>query len=281
MGASLGTGGGPVADINMTPLIDIVLVVLIIMMVNMPVQIEQMGVKLPSPNVDPKPIDNPDIVDQLVVALYENGDVALNKMRVDDERLFSEITRRLRPMEKKKVFIDAHADVKYEVVINMVDLVREAGAEAVGFAKIKEAGPAAWVEVLRGSLPRGIYPGSPGVVGAITEKKADEQFQPMLPAIESCYAASFSANPDLRGRAVFLVDVGPEGQVMDTDLVTSTMDDEALHTCILEKLPGLKYEALGPENTARIHYPIVFSAGPKPGEAVIPTGGDEAEAPPE
>jgi len=51
MGAQLGTKGA-ISDINMTPLIDIVLVVLIIMMVNIPIQIEEMGLKLPS-NVPP------------------------------------------------------------------------------------------------------------------------------------------------------------------------------------------------------------------------------------
>jgi biopolymer transport protein ExbD len=55
MGAKLGGGGGAVSDINMTPLIDIVLVVLIIMMVNMPIQIEEMGVKLPGVSDKPPP----------------------------------------------------------------------------------------------------------------------------------------------------------------------------------------------------------------------------------
>ena len=104
MGAKL--GGGGFDDINMTPLIDIVLVVLIIMMVNIPISVEEMGVKLPGRQDAPR-VDQPP-ADQLVIAVYEDGDLALNRKIMQEESLFYEITRRLRPMAKKNVFIDAH-----------------------------------------------------------------------------------------------------------------------------------------------------------------------------
>ena len=74
MGAQLGTSG-TISDINMTPLIDIVLVVLIIMMVNIPIQVEEMGVKLPSTVTNnPPPSEK---TEQLVIALYEDDRVAV------------------------------------------------------------------------------------------------------------------------------------------------------------------------------------------------------------
>ena len=100
MGASLGTGDGPNAELNLTPLIDIVLVVLIIMMVNIPIQIEEMNIKLPDP-------DPPDVIEpcpdceQLVIALYGEGDMALNRKQMKEDVMLYEITRRLRPMNPK------------------------------------------------------------------------------------------------------------------------------------------------------------------------------------
>jgi biopolymer transport protein ExbD len=258
MGAKLG-GKGFVSDINMTPLIDIVLVVLIIMMVNIPIQVEQMGVKLPSeePPVNPPPPN----ADQLVVALYEDGKVALNRTVYPEEAIFAQITQRLRSMTNKIVFVDAHPTVEYGRVIDYVDLAKEAGAEKVGFAKLKEAGPAAWTELGEHGLPRGVYRGSPGVAGMMTEKQADEQFTPLVPAVEACFATALGANPTLQGRVVIQVDVGPKGEILGTELVSSTVADEALPKCILEKVPSLRYEPLGDQQTARIHYPLVFSPG--------------------
>ncbi|MCB9682770.1 MAG: biopolymer transporter ExbD [Alphaproteobacteria bacterium] len=258
MGAQLG-GGGAFSDINMTPLIDIVLVVLIIMMVNIPVQVEQMGVKLPS--TEPPPPTPPDPVEQLVVAMYADGTIALNRKLMPEDILFAEVSRRLRPMTKKVVFIDADASINFGVVIDMVDVAKEAGAEKVSFSKMKETGPLPYTEVHQGALPRGVYPGSPSTAGAMTEKQADDQFQPMVPQVESCYAQRLGENPSLTGRIVVMVDVGPEGEIMASGVETNTTEDEALGQCILDALPGLTYEALGYPNTARIKYPFIFSPG--------------------
>ncbi|MBT3221098.1 MAG: biopolymer transporter ExbD, partial [Proteobacteria bacterium] len=137
MGAQLGANSFD--DLNLTPLIDIVLVVLIIMMVNMPIEIEEMGVRLPSNQPAPEqPTENPD---QLVIAVYENGDLALNRRLMTEEVLFYEVTRRLRPMRNKNVFIDGFPTVEYGRIIDMMDLAREAGAAKVGLAKLKDSGP--------------------------------------------------------------------------------------------------------------------------------------------
>lgn len=248
----------------MTPLIDIVLVVLIIMMVNIPIQVEQMGLKLPS-EVQVKPKDKPPS-DQLVIAIYSDLTFALNRRLMAEEVLFYEVTRRLRPMSKKNVFIDAHGDIPYGVVVKMMDVAREAGAVQVALARMKDEGPAAATEVDPGAMPQGVTLGSPRVVGAIGEKAADESIQPLMGALRSCYDQQLAVNPELNGRLVISVDVGPEGEIMAHELNSDTVGDDTLWECIDPYIPNLSFEPLGYNdegegNTARIHYPVLFSSG--------------------
>ncbi len=258
MGASL--GGGTFSDINMTPLIDIVLVVLIIMMVNVPIEVETLGVKVPNPDPPPRPppTEKPE---QLVIMMYEDGKVALNRHLIGDDRLFYEVTRRLKPMRKKIVFIDAYPTLNYGTVVDMIDLAKEAGAEKVAFARLKEEGPLTYTSIDKGAMPRGVYQGSPSVVGFITEKRADTQFKPFLPTIRSCYEQALASSPALTGRMVLRLDIWPEGEVIGQEVVVSTLDSPELDACILEKAPALRFEPLGEGNTASVQVPLLFSPG--------------------
>jgi len=261
MGAQLAGGDGPVSDLNLTPLIDIVLVVLIIMMVNIPIQIEEMGIKLPSPIPPEEPL--PDNPDQLVIALYEDGDMALNRKLMTEETMFYEVTRRLRPMEHKNVFIDAAPTVLYGRIVDMVDLAREAGAAKVGLAKLKESGPLEATGVSQGAMPRGVIPGSPRVLGETSEKIADTALKLILPTIEKCYYDQLASKPDINGRVVLRYGIGPEGEHLDDPMIQAgaTLDDEATLECIEKVMPMLDFPALGAGNTARVMYPILFSPG--------------------
>lgn len=265
MGAKLG-GKASFSDINMTPLIDIVLVVLIIMMVSIPIKVEQLGIKLPA-KVDNPPPPDPN-AEQLVVAMYEDQTIALNRTIMDKDRLFGEVTLRLRSMSNKTVFIDAAAKLNYGEVIDMVDHVKEAGAEKVSFAKLKPEGPTQATAVASGALPRGVRPGSPGISAAadggqwMTEKQAADAFEPILGRVRGCYDLALTANPALpSGRLLVSVDVGPQGQIMGSGIVSSTMAAPELDACILALVPGIRFAPLGEQHTARIHYPLLFSPG--------------------
>jgi biopolymer transport protein ExbD len=266
MGAALGGKGG-FNDINVTPLIDIVLVVLIVMMVNIPIQIEEMGLKLPSSQLTPPP-DVP-ITDQLVIAVYapesEGAEpkIALNRRIMGEEEMKYEITRRLRPMANKNVFIDAHHDVLYERIVDMVDLARAAGAAQVGLAKMKEEGPLPATEVSSGAgMPRGILLGSPQVRGEITEVVADESIQPLKGNIEQCYMQRLGANPTLTGSIGVYAEVGPQGELLTPPTIESdSTGDPELGKCILPLLPNLRFRPLGEGKTAWVRYPILFSPG--------------------
>jgi biopolymer transport protein ExbD len=143
MGFKMDSGDGPNGDINITPLIDVVLVLLIIFMVLTPRTIEEMSTNLPTPKPPrdnpPDPPKNP----PLVVAAYSNGDLALN-LKVMEKRELAEKLRkqlRAREMDKRVVFIDAHPDIEYGTIVSVMDLVRDVGAERVGLARLKEDGP--------------------------------------------------------------------------------------------------------------------------------------------
>lgn len=278
MGGKVGTSGGPVGDINMTPLIDIVLVVLIIMMVNIPIQIERMGLKLPSPN--PPPVPPPPSADQLVVAVYEDGTLSLNRRLMKLEKLQYELQRRMKSMSKKQVFVDAHPKANYGLVVQMVDLARNAGGCAgeipesegtddycpvqVGLAKMKPSGPLEATEVDPGTIPRGVTSGMPRVVGALKAADADASLKAVLPQIMGCYVQELATTPDLSGQLVVEVTVGPSGEHLSPPLVqpgTGTLQDPELELCINGVLPQMQFPRLGAGNTARAVLPLLFSPG--------------------
>ncbi len=73
-----------------------------------------------------------------------------------------------------------------------------------------------------------------------------------------------AANPALAsGRMLVSVDVGPRGQIMDSGIVASgtTIAAPDLEACVVALVPGMHYEPLGEQHTARIHYQFLFSSG--------------------
>jgi len=123
-------------DINITPLIDIVLVVLIIFMVITPQTIDEMAVNLPKKTEIIQQNDTPP--DQLVVAVCQDGRFALNKQVMPLEQLRDQLRRRLAGKTDKVVFVDAHPEAPYDHVVDLMDAARGCGADKLGIAKLKE-----------------------------------------------------------------------------------------------------------------------------------------------
>lgn len=142
MGAKVGgSKGGANSDINVTPLIDVVLVLLIIFMVLTPRTIEEITANLPAKTETRKKQDDKN--DQLLVAVYEDGSAALNLKKMDDRELWDQLRQRLRGTDKKVVFVDAHPNLDFGRVVTMMDLAKDAGADRVGLARLKDEGPKA------------------------------------------------------------------------------------------------------------------------------------------
>lgn len=261
MGAKVGVAKGAVSDLNLTPLIDIVLVVLIIMMVNIPIQIDEMGIKLPSNEVpNPPPPPNPD---QLVVAIYEDGRFALNRRVMSEDVLVYELTRRLGPMANKNVFIDGAAKAPYGSIVHLVDVARESGAVMVGLAKLKDTGPLEPTSVAPGAMPKGVVLGTPRVVGDIEQSAAMKAMTPLKSSFEGCYATRLAAIPDLSGRLQVKAVIGPQGEHMEPPSLAEggTIEDAELIACVTPYLPNLRFDPLGPSKTAVALFPILFSPG--------------------
>jgi biopolymer transport protein TolR len=136
----MSTGGGSkegMNEINVTPLIDIMLVMLIIFMVITPPTLSQMQAKLPDKT---ETMDQPEDVpeQQLVAAVCEDGTVALNRSVMPLDELAAEVERRLRGKKTKVVFVDGHPEAPYDKVVELMDRVKESGAEKLGLATLKD-----------------------------------------------------------------------------------------------------------------------------------------------
>jgi biopolymer transport protein ExbD/biopolymer transport protein TolR len=122
-------------EINVTPLIDVVLVLLIIFMVLTPITISEMSVNLPDKTETVEQDDVPK--DQLLLAVCEDGTFTLNRQALEAGPLREDLKRRLRAKAKKVVFVDAHPKAGYERVVTALDLARDAGADRLGMASLK------------------------------------------------------------------------------------------------------------------------------------------------
>jgi biopolymer transport protein TolR len=142
MGFKLGdkSDGRPNAEINVTPLIDIMLVLLIIFMIAMPRMVHEMAMNLPS-KTETKKKEDDDKPKQLMVAIYDDERLALNREYLSKEALSKRLTAEIKGRETKVIFVDAHPDVNYAYVVEIFDLVRDAGPDKVGLARIKDDGP--------------------------------------------------------------------------------------------------------------------------------------------
>ncbi len=137
VGVKLKKGKPPAGDINVTPLIDVVLVLLIIFMVITPIMIYEMAVNLPDKTETVEQDDMPK--DQLLLAACEDGTISLNRTIMSLEDVRETLRTRLRAKAKKTVFIDAHPDAGYDNVVELLDTARDAGADKLGMASLKKS----------------------------------------------------------------------------------------------------------------------------------------------
>ncbi|MEX1362190.1 MAG: biopolymer transporter ExbD [Nannocystaceae bacterium] len=137
MGMSAGGGGGGAkSDINVTPLVDVCLVLLIIFMVMVPRTVPEISVRVP-PESKNKQRQKP-TQETLVIGLTKDGGITLNRNPLDRTRLAEEIRRQLEARDKKVVFIDFDDDAKYGVAVEILDLAKQSGAEVLGVMKKKD-----------------------------------------------------------------------------------------------------------------------------------------------
>ena len=126
-----GAKGGIKADINVTPLVDVMLVLLIIMMLVAPMLEQGVQVKLPvAANATPKPQSQ----DQTIIAIGANRSMYINAKPVQEAELATKVTELLEGKAggEKVVIIRADEEVEYGAVMAAMDQLRLAGIEDIG-----------------------------------------------------------------------------------------------------------------------------------------------------
>jgi biopolymer transport protein ExbD len=132
-----GARGGVKSDINVTPLVDVMLVLLIIMMLVAPMVQQGVSVKLPTAA---NTVDKPDMVQQTVVAIGRDKQMYLNAKAVNEGDLGTKITALLENAKEKIVLIKADEEVEYGAVMAAIDQLRHAGIEDIGFITERKKG---------------------------------------------------------------------------------------------------------------------------------------------
>jgi biopolymer transport protein ExbD len=124
-----GAKGGIKADINVTPLVDVMLVLLIIMMIVAPLLQKGADVKLPLAAYSS---DKPETQDQTVVAVDSQGRFFVNSVLVREEELRQRVEDILEGKSERIVLIKADEDAQYSAVMAAMDQLRAAGIEDMG-----------------------------------------------------------------------------------------------------------------------------------------------------
>jgi biopolymer transport protein ExbD len=141
MAMDLGGGkGGVKSDINVTPLVDVMLVLLIIMMLVAPLLQQGVSVKLP---VASNTVDKPETQGQTVVAIASNKTMYLNARPVQEGELGTKINELLENQKEKIVLIKADEEVEYSAVMAAMDQLRQAGIEDIGLITEQKKGAGA------------------------------------------------------------------------------------------------------------------------------------------
>ena len=121
----------PVADINVTPMVDVMLVMLIIFMVITPMLSKGVSVDL-AKTKNPIPMQAADKSDAIICAITKDGKTYLNTTQMPAEDLPPKVKDLLTNRLDKTVFVKADSRARYEKVVDVVDNLRAAGVDNVG-----------------------------------------------------------------------------------------------------------------------------------------------------
>jgi biopolymer transport protein TolR len=130
-----GAKGGVKADINVTPLVDVMLVLLIIMMLVAPMLEQGVSVKLPKAV---NSTEKPQSENQTIVAIAANKAMYVNAKPVPEAELGTRVNELLESKTEKIVIIRADEDVEYGAVMAAMDQLRQAGIEDIGLITEKQ-----------------------------------------------------------------------------------------------------------------------------------------------
>ncbi|MBI3204835.1 MAG: biopolymer transporter ExbD [Myxococcales bacterium] len=138
MGMHVSAGKGnskkqPTPNVNVTPLVDVALVVLIIFMVVTPLMTKTFWLNLPKSEKpdDPPPPPNDEANKPLVVTIDRAGAIRVNQTELSKQELKDRLPRMLAAKQQKVVYFDAHDELGYGRAVEVLDAARAGGARSI------------------------------------------------------------------------------------------------------------------------------------------------------
>ena len=141
MGIAVRNEGSKVnSNINVTPMVDVMLVLLIIFMVITPMLQNKVAVDMAKVE-NPTPMPDADKEDAIVVAITRDGGVFMGQNKVATSELGAKVRDKLADTPGKQIFVRADARAQFRAVEDAIDAVRTAGLDEVGLLTQKREGP--------------------------------------------------------------------------------------------------------------------------------------------
>jgi biopolymer transport protein TolR len=131
----LGSGNDQLmSDINVTPFVDVMLVLLIIFMVTAPMMVQGVDVELPTATSEALPSNE----ENLIVSIDNDLKVYINDLEVSVAFLSEKLDAVMENLDKKQVYLKADKKVPYGVVVNVMSQIKKAGIESLGMITLPE-----------------------------------------------------------------------------------------------------------------------------------------------
>ena len=148
MAMGSGGGGGLQSEINVTPMVDIMLVLLIIFMVVTPFLQQGITVNFPKNMANPDPDQNIIKESSIVISIPNDGEYYLGKQRLAKEQVTEKVDTMLKAIKKEEdriVYIKSGVGVSYGDVVTVINEVRKLGVDKIGLVADKKKGGGATV----------------------------------------------------------------------------------------------------------------------------------------
>jgi biopolymer transport protein TolR len=127
-----GNSGDLMSDINVTPFVDVMLVLLIIFMVTAPMMMQGVDVSLPEATAEPLESEK----EHLIITIDTKNQVFINDFQVSVDGLGEKLKKILEGRSDREVFLKADKDISYGTVIHVMAEIKGAGVEKLGMVTV-------------------------------------------------------------------------------------------------------------------------------------------------